>query len=403
MTDERVPVGEVLQLERRPLEPDPTREYISIGIRSFGRGIFHYEPATGDRLGKLRFFEVVPDRLVLSNIKGWEGAIAVSTESEAGCIASNRFLTYAPIDDRIDVGWARWYFLSDAGLKRIQQASPGSADRNRTLAIARFEALEIPLPPLDEQRRVAGRLDSLEAVTAEFRRHSEHASTVAEALAVSIAARPDLDDEDKEARGWRRVRLESAMQPAIERVTVQATQSYPNVGVYSFGRGLFEKPEIKGASTSATTLNRIKAGQFTYSRLFAFEGAYTYVPPQFDGYYVSNEFPAFDTDPKQLDAHWLAAYLASRDRWADLAGRSKGLGVRRQRVPMTAVMNYEVWLPPIATQRAMVGTIDSLDRARGPMKGADKRFDALLPAALNEAFASSVDDARRSGLGHDTW
>jgi type I restriction enzyme, S subunit len=388
VTTERARVGDVLQLERRPVEPDPTREYVSIGIRSFGKGIFHYEPAPGDRLGKLRFFEVVPDRLVVSNIKGWEGAVAVSTETEAGCVASNRFLTYAPIDDRIDVGWARWYFLSDPGLKRIQQASPGSADRNRTLAITRFEALEIQLPPIDEQRRVANRLDRLEAVTAELRRHSEHASTVAEALAVSLTARPDLDDEDKEAGLWRRVRLGSAMQLAIERVTVQATRSYPNVGVYSFGRGLFEKPEIDGASTAATTLNRIKAGQFIYSRLFAFEGAYTYVPPHFDGYYVSSEFPAFDTDPEQLDARWLAAYLASSDRWADLAGRSKGLGVRRQRVPVEAVMKYEVWLPPIANQRAMVGTIDSLDRVQAARRDANKRFDALIPAALNEAFAS---------------
>jgi hypothetical protein len=51
-------------------------------------------------------------------------------------------------------------------------------------------------------------------------------------------------------------------------------------------------------------------------------------------------------------------------------------------------MNYEVWLPPIAKQRAMVGTIDSLDRVRAARRGANKRLDALLPAALNEAFAS---------------
>jgi type I restriction enzyme S subunit len=226
------------------------------------------------------------------------------------------------------------------------------------------------------------------AVGAELRRHSEHASTVAEALAVSLAARPDLDDGDKEAGGWRRVRLGLAMQPAIEQVTVQAAQSYPNVGVYSFGRGLFEKPEIDGASTAATTLYRIKAGQFIYSRLFAFEGAYTYVPPHFNGYYVSSEFPAFDTDPEQLDARWLAACLATPDRWADLAGRSKGLGVRRQRVPVEALMNYEVWLPPIVMQRAMVGMIDSPDRVRAARRGANERLDAVLPAALNEAFAS---------------
>jgi type I restriction enzyme, S subunit len=70
VTPRRVRVGDVLELERRPVEPEPTKEYVSIGIRSFGKGIFHYEPIQSDQLGKLRFFKVVPDRLIVSNIKG---------------------------------------------------------------------------------------------------------------------------------------------------------------------------------------------------------------------------------------------------------------------------------------------------------------------------------------------
>ena len=163
MTVERVRVGEVLALQRVPVQPDPGTEYVRIGIRSFGKGILHYEPKPGDQLGSLRFFDVQPDRLIVSNIKGWEGAIAVSSESDAGCIASNRFLSYRPIGRRVDVRWARWYFLSEPGIELVQRASPGSADRNRTLAIDRFEALTIPLPPIDEQRRVARKLDQIRA------------------------------------------------------------------------------------------------------------------------------------------------------------------------------------------------------------------------------------------------
>src|SRR5579875_3569806 len=115
MTTERVRVGEVLRLERQPVAPDPLTDYVSIGIRSCGKGIFHYEPVPGDKLGKLRFFRVKPDRLLVSNIKGWEGAVAVSSSDEDGCIASSRFLAYVPVDDRIDLRWARWFFLSELG------------------------------------------------------------------------------------------------------------------------------------------------------------------------------------------------------------------------------------------------------------------------------------------------
>lgn len=159
MSEDRTRVRDLLRLDRLPVEPEPNTEYVTIGARSFGRGLFHYDAKPGDRLGSLRFFEVQPERLVISNIKGWEGAIAVSSEKDRGCLASNRFLQYAPINDRIDVSWARWFFLSEPGLHLIQRASPGSADRNRTLAIKRFEELEIPLPPIEDQRRTVAILD----------------------------------------------------------------------------------------------------------------------------------------------------------------------------------------------------------------------------------------------------
>ena len=66
-----------------------------------------------------------------------------------------------PIDDQIDVRYAAHFFLSERGLPLIQRASPGSADRNRTLAIDRFENLEIPLPDIVEQRRTVAALDGL--------------------------------------------------------------------------------------------------------------------------------------------------------------------------------------------------------------------------------------------------
>ena len=203
----------------------------------------------------------------------------MSSESDAGCIASNRFLSYRPIGRRIDVRWARWYFLSEPGIELVQRASPGSADRNRTLAIDRFEALTIPLPPIDEQRRVAARLDRMQFAVSNLAQHSNRAAALSGALAVSASARPDLDDNAKIRSGWQRVALGSVMTPVADRITVAPDGSYPNVGIYSYGRGLFAKPDIEGATTSAKILNRVRAGQFIYSRLFAFEGAYSYIHP----------------------------------------------------------------------------------------------------------------------------
>jgi type I restriction enzyme S subunit len=150
---------------------------------------------------------------------------------------------------------------------------------------------------------------------------------------------------------------------------------------------MFSKPPIDGGSTSAKTLNRIRSGQFIYSRLFAFEGAYTYVPDELDGVYMSNEFPTFDVDSAYLDPRWLAEALRSAEHWSDLAVSSKGLGLRRQRVQTEAVLAYEVWLPPVAYQREVVARLAQIDTIRVRRAAAGGRLGAALPSVLNQAFA----------------
>lgn len=387
MTVEYVRVGDVLELHRRAVEVEPSAEYREVGVRSFGRGIFHKEPIAGTDLGSKRVFRIEPGDLVISNVFAWEGAIAVASEAEEGMIGSHRFMTFRPKDDRTDTAWLAWFFLSEPGLELIRRASPGSAGRNRTLAIERFEALEIPLPPIDEQQSAARRLGTTADASSTVAQLTHRAQELSDALAVSLSARPDLDEQQRRSAGWQELELNSVMVQADNKVKVTPDGMYPNLGILSYGRGVFEKPDIDGSATSATVLNQVRSGQFIYSRLFAFEGAYAYVPPEFDGRFVSNEFPAFDPNPELLDARWLANFMRSPRRWVELRGSSKGLGVRRQRVPVEAILSYRIWLPPIETQKSMVAAIDRIESIQAARVDVERRTAALVPAELNRAFA----------------
>ena len=390
MTLRRVRIGDILRLQRRPVEIDPLAEYVAIGVRSFGKGIFHYPPTAGNDLSKLRFFEMFPGELVISNIKAWEGAIAVSSDAEDGVIGSNRFLSYRPIDSEVDVSFLRYFFLSEAGLPLIQRASPGSADRNRTLAIDRFEALEIPLPTLDAQRHTVRTIQDLRRVVEPVRERTIRGRLLGSSLTNAMAGGSRSDPSERQRQGWKQVALGDVISDATDPVKVEPMGEYPNVGVFSFARGLFEKPPIDGSNTSALKLYRIRSGQFIYSRLFAFEGAYASVPARFDGYYVSNEFPAFDVDTERADVGFLAAYFAAPDVWERVAEGSKGLGVRRQRVQQEQLLNHILWLPSLEEQRRIgrvVGRLAEIGRLRGR---SCVLADAIEPAALNRAFSGLV-------------
>ncbi len=154
-----VRIGDVLTLERIPIEPEPSEYYVQIGIRSFGNGIFHRDKQLGSELGKLKYFTVQPDRLIVSNIMAWEGAIAVSSRDDAGCIASNRFLSYVRCE-AVDIRYLNYYFQSKQGHAAIRGTSTGTVVRNQTLSIKDFEDLVVLLPSLDRQRQVASWLDT---------------------------------------------------------------------------------------------------------------------------------------------------------------------------------------------------------------------------------------------------
>lgn len=137
------------------LIPKKDKLYQQIGIRSHTKGIFHKEKVTGVSLGNKRVFEIEPDCFVVNIVFAWEHAIAKTTEDEIGMIASHRFPMYKPKDGILDLDYLLYYFKSPRGKHLLGLASPGGAGRNKTLGKSEFMKLQIPVPPLDEQKAIA--------------------------------------------------------------------------------------------------------------------------------------------------------------------------------------------------------------------------------------------------------
>ncbi len=154
-------ISSILSPSRVPVEIDPDEKYQAFGMRSFGKGSIRYEATEGGELSKLRYYRFPAGSLALSNIKAWEGAIGVTDAVDTACVASNRFLFYTPCDQRINISYLRHFLLSRIGLAQVAASSPGSADRNRTLSIKGFEAIEVPLPGREVQDRTAHLIDTL--------------------------------------------------------------------------------------------------------------------------------------------------------------------------------------------------------------------------------------------------
>jgi type I restriction enzyme S subunit len=143
------PMGDVAPIVRRDVTVDHQSSYAELGIRSFGKGTFHKPTLSGVELGDKRVYRIEPGDLLFSNVFAWEGAIAVAQPEDSGRVGSHRFISCVPHDGLTTAEYLRYYYLTDAGMTKIRDASPGGAGRNRTLGLSKLMDLNVPIPSIE--------------------------------------------------------------------------------------------------------------------------------------------------------------------------------------------------------------------------------------------------------------
>jgi restriction endonuclease S subunit len=146
------PMAEIAPLVRREQCIDLDGSYPELGVRSFGKGTFHKPPLPGAEVGTKRLYRINPGDLLFSNVFAWEGAIAIAKNEDEGRFGSHRFITCVADANLTSAEFLRYFFLTEIGMEKIGEASPGGAGRNRTLGLEKLMALEIPVPPLTTQQ-----------------------------------------------------------------------------------------------------------------------------------------------------------------------------------------------------------------------------------------------------------
>jgi restriction endonuclease S subunit len=372
MSVHNVRVREVLRLERRAVQVEPSREYVEVGVRSFGRGIFHKEPVEGASLGNKRVFRIAAGDLVISNVFAWEGAIAVASEADTGMIGSHRFMTFVPTDERLDVRWAAWFFLSETGLDLIRKASPGSAGRNRTLAIDRFEALEIPLPSIEHQRQIASDLD---------RCHGQLDHIAARREAAMIA--PTLMQS---ARGKFASPDGIAALHGVEHENMLLGEVADFVNGTSYDRGQLDEegdPIIRISNISDTTSPYlhtrevfdqrfwVEPGDLLVSWSASFKSIIWPGPPGVLNQHIFNVRERGEVDRRFL-RHLIEAVFAEL--------RKQAVGIGMMHLRRDAFLKQRVCVPSLETQRAIAERLDAIEMLTSQTETLQQRSIQLLAA-----------------------
>ena len=189
----------------RPVErretPNPGKRYRQIGVRLWGEGAYERESIDGGQTRYRSLSRVESDDIIVNKIWARNGSVAVVSSQLSGCYGSNEFPTFAPIREKLEPRWFHWYTKTKMFWDQCDEKSRGTSGKNR-IRPEKFLEIQIPFPPISEQRRIVARIEELAAKIEEARGLRQQTIQEVEALwpsVLSSAFRPSTNGRyDKE-------------------------------------------------------------------------------------------------------------------------------------------------------------------------------------------------------------
>jgi type I restriction enzyme, S subunit len=295
-------------------------------------------------------------------------------------ICSTGFCVLRPKIDVATSGWIFGIVRSDWFINQVvrhdeKNAYP-SVNDDEVLAV------EIPVPPLVEQRRIAARVEALTSRSQQLR---ELNTSLVEDMTRLLRAEfsritknaptKQFSDVAKLVRRW---------------VKTTPDQNYPETGIRSFGKGTFHKPALTGRQIGSKRICRIKEGDLVFMNVFAWEGAIAVAQPEDDGRVASYRFMTHEVLPDQATADFLCYYFLTEHGLEKIRGASPGSAGRNRTLGITKLEKIPVPVPPIEDQRRFAKLRKLQFQLQRLQREAKAELASFTPALLAKAFRGEL-------------
>jgi type I restriction enzyme S subunit len=375
-----VPLREAAQPVSRSIVPSPGETYRQLGVSLWGKGAYEREPVDGGLTKYQQLFRAERGDIVVNKIWARNGSVAVVDDSLAGCHGSNEFPMFAPIEGRLDPRWMHWVTKTKDFWAQCDQKSQGTSGQNR-IKPERFLEVEIPLPPLDEQRRIVARIEELAAKLEEARNLRALSKAASGAFIASTHAALAAGHDEP---------LSAFLILDEDAVPIDVGNAYPQAGVRGFGGGLFGKQPVFGGETTYRAFNRLYPGALVLSQVKGWEGAIAMTPLELEGYFVSPEYRTFRWRPERVLPEYMAALVPTEFFWGRLKEVTRGVGARRERTRPERFLELPFSMPSLEDQHRLLQMYSSIKAIQDLQDETAAELDAMLPAILDKAFKGEL-------------
>lgn len=394
-----VPLGEVASPVERLETPIPGVAYRQIGVRLWGVGAYEREAIDGGRTKYKTFSRVEADDIIVNKIWARNGSVAVVSEQLEGCYASGEFPIFAPIKEELDSRWVHWLTKTRNFWEKCDEKSRGTSGKNR-IRPERFLEIEIPLPPLSEQKRITARLEELSAKIEEARGLRRQAVEEAEALTLSSARNifSKIEIPLTKVADWLDPIRDGIQTGPFGAQLNRADFVEKGVPLLTIGNiqfsGLKTESLLFVSPDKANQLERyqVREDDILFARMGTV-GRCCVVPRQADGWLINYHIIRLALDRNRVFpqfVHW--TILASSDVGNYLSEKIRG--ATRAGVNSKIVGLIPCRIPPLPDQHRIVAYLDGLQTKVDALKRLQAEtaaeLNAMLPSVLDKAFKGEL-------------
>lgn len=357
---------------------DPAVSYPFVGLSGFGNGLFKRSSLRGSETTYSHFHRLCRDQLVLSQPKGWEGAITVVSEEFEGLFLSKVFPTFKIDRSIADPGFVRILTKCSWLWKQLFELSSGIGARRNATYPEHLLAAETPLPPLDEQKRIVARLDAIEIRL--NRAQKLRAEAAKERRALLSSAFLQL------SRNCNYLPLSEIAPLTKRQIEIDLDESYREYGIRSFYNGIFLRRIQAGAEYDWQKLFLLREGDLVFSNIMAWEKSIGLATKEQDGWVGNHRMLTCEPDRTKALPEWIYQYFKTSEGFAKIVAASPGTVARNKTLRAARLMEITVPIPSLEIQKQFSNIVKKEISCSASSDKSEAYFEGVLPSALNKVF-----------------
>lgn len=230
------------------------------------------------------------------------------------------------------------------------------------LGVSRFAELKLPFPPVEEQHKITAILDcqNIEIACAKklLATKERRRQALAQRLLTGKARLPGF------TKPWQTSKIQQILKPVRRPVLWDDSAEYKLLSLRRRSGGAFHRETMLGSEILTKKMNVARAGDFLISKMQVVHGAMAMVPPEFDGFHVSDSYLAYTVrSQEQLDMRFFDWLSRMPIMYHKTYISSYGVHIEKMTFNDKLFLGEMITLPPtVDEQRAIVEVLEDTDR-----------------------------------------